>query len=138
MVTTINGLARLGSAPELKYVGDDKKPVCEMRARFVNSKQDKVTGEWKDQGFWAHVNIWDRYAEPAAKMFSSGDMVYIDGNTVMDNWPDKENQGQTVEGMKVNANFIAPYLPHLESLTYQERKAKDVSGGVSSNERNRE
>jgi len=128
-MTAINGLARLGTNPELKYVtvGDEKKPVCEINARFINGKQDKATQEWEDQGFWVQINVWGKCAEPAAKMFASGDKITVDGNMVMMSWPDKDDPEKMVSGLKVDANSVSPYLPDLVSLEYKERKSRKDS-----------
>ncbi len=128
-MTAIKGLVRLGANPELRFVGsgDDKKAVCEIRGRFINNKLDKATGEWKDLGFWATVNVWGWCAEPAAKMFSKGDKIYIDGTMVMNTWPDKENEGEEISGFKVDTNFAAPYLPDLESLRYKPRTSQHAA-----------
>lgn len=134
-MSDLSGLARLGTNPELKYVGsgDDKQPVCEMRVRFVNGKRDKATGEWIDQGFWAQVNVWGRCAEPAAKMFSKGDRVFIDGVMVMQTWPDKEDETVERSGMRVDARMVAPWLPDLDGLSYKPREgdAAESSSDVS-------
>lgn len=128
-MTMMQGTARLGANPELKYigVGDDQKPVCEVRLRILNGKQDKSTGEWLDQGFWAQGNIWGKFAEPAAKIFSKGDRVFFDGNMVMNTFPDKDNEGEEVKVPKIDISFIAPYLPDIESLKYKARTSKSDS-----------
>ena len=128
-MTAIQGVARLGANPELKYidVGEDKKPVCEMRVYLVNGRQDKTTEEWRDQGFWAQVNVWGKCAEPAAKMFTTGDKVIIDGNLVQVSWPDKDDSEKSITGMKIDTNSVSPYLPDLVSLTYKERKSQSAS-----------
>jgi len=131
-MTAIQGLARLGANPELKYIGDDKKPVCEISARFINGKQDKATEEWEDQGFWAQVNIWGRCAEAAAKMFSLGDKVIIDGNMVMVSWPDKDDPSKTVTSLKIDCHSITPYLPDLISLDYKKRTSQSTAANQSS------
>ncbi len=124
-MSEIQGIARLGSNPELKYVGEDKKPVCEISVRFINGKQDKITQEWEDRGFWAQVNIWGKCAEPAAKMFSTGDRIIITGNMVGVSWADKDDPEKTVSGLKVDTNSVAPYLPDLMSLEYKERSPQN-------------
>ncbi len=123
-MSDLSGLARLGANPELKYVGDgdDRQPVCEMRVRFLNAKKDRKTDEWIDQGFWAQVNVWGRCAEPAAKMLSKGDRVFIDGEMVMNTWPDKDDDTLERSGVRVDTRLVAPYLPDIESLSYRERK----------------
>jgi len=126
-MSELSGQARLAANPELKYVGtgDDKQPVCEMRVRFLNAKQDKASGDWTDLGFWAQVNVWGLCAEPAAKMLSKGDRIFIDGSMVMDTWPDKDDENVERSGIRVDTRMVAPYLPDIESLSYRERKQSD-------------
>ena len=132
-MSDLSGLARLGANPELKYVGDgdDKQPVCEMRVRFLNAKKDKKTGEWIDQGFWAQVNVWGYCAEPAAKMLSKGDRIFIDGEMVMNTWPDKDDDTLERSGVRVDTRLVAPYLPDIDTLSYRERKEKDSGDPAS-------
>ncbi len=132
-MSDLSGLARLGANPELKYVGsgDDKQPVCEMRVRFLNGKKDKKLGEWIDQGFWAQVNVWGLCAEPAAKMLAKGDRVFIDGEMVMNTWPDKDDDTLERSGVRVDTRLVAPYLPDLEGLSYRERKQIGDNAGQS-------
>lgn len=136
-MSELSGQARLAANPELKYVGagDDKQPVCEMRVRFLNAKQDKASGEWSDLGFWAQVNVWGHCAEPAAKMLSKGDRIFIDGSMVMDTWTDKDDENTDRSGIRVDTRMIAPYLPDIESLSYRERKQSgDQAGQVQSSQ----
>jgi single-stranded DNA-binding protein len=126
-MTDISGPARLAANPELKPIGqgDDKKYVCAMRVRFLNAKPMKDTDEWKDQGFWADVNVWGPYAEPASRLFEKGDRVTIMGNLVEHTWPDREDPEQLHHTLQVDTNFIAPHLPDLESLHYKPRKTRN-------------
>lgn len=136
-MSMLQGMARLGANPELKYVGDgeSKQAVCEMRLRFLNSKQDKVTGEWSDDGFWAQVNLWGACAEPAAKLYSKGDrVVVVDGNMVMNSWPDKENEGQMATGLKVDTRLVLPYLADVSVLKFKERSTQAVTDTAGSHQ----
>ena len=126
-MTDISGPARLGANPELKTVGqgDDKQYVCEMRVRFLNGRPKKDSEEWEDNGFWANVNVWSKLGESAARLFEKGDRVYIIGNMIERSWADKENPEVERSMMQVNASFIGPYLPDLESLKYKPRQPRN-------------
>lgn len=122
-MTQISGKARLGKNPELKYVGDDddKKPVCELRVRFINGKKNKATDEWEDQGFWAQVNVWGKLAEPAAKLVSKGDLVHIEGDLSNKVWMDKDDASKEHSMLCVDSHFIAPVISDIEALSYKPR-----------------
>ena len=88
--------ARLGENPAVKVIngdGEDAKAVCEFRAYFTKPK--KVGNEWKDEGFWATVSIWDKYAEACGEFYAKGDMVRIDGTLLYDKWDDDDGEQQT-------------------------------------------
>jgi len=125
-MTVIQGLARLGANPRLKYLGEEKKPVCEIRAYFVNGRKTNEK-EWIDQGFWTQINVWGKCAEPAATMFSTGDKIVIDGNMIMVWWPDKDDPEKMVSGIKIDTYSVAPYLPDLISLSYKARQSQGAS-----------
>ncbi len=130
-MTDISGPARLGTNPELKTVGqgEDEQTVCELRVRFLNAKPKKDSDEWEDNGFWADVNLWGKSAESAARLFEKGDRVHIIGNMIERSWPDKENPETEHSMLQVNARFIAPYLPDLESLQYKPRTPRNTTRG---------
>ncbi|MBT4075864.1 MAG: single-stranded DNA-binding protein [Gammaproteobacteria bacterium] len=124
-MTDIQGPARLGKEPVLKHVGEDNKPVCELRVIFLNyrtNKQDQ--NKPVDSGFWAQVNIWGKFAEPASRLFNTGDKVYIMGDMDQDSFKSKDaNDGDDdVTILHVNSNIIFPWTIDIESLTFTERK----------------
>ena len=94
-MTDIQGPARLGKEPVLKHVGEDKKPVCELRVVFLNYRANKQDQDNPiDSGFWVQVNIWGKFAEPASRFFSTGDKVYITGEMDQDSFTPKDaNEG---------------------------------------------
>ena len=129
-MTDIQGPARLGKEPVLKHVGEDNKPVCELRVIFLNyraNKQDPASPI--DSGFWAHVNIWGKFAEPASRLFSTGDKVYIAGELDQDTFTHKgANEGDDeVKILHVNTNLIFPWTIDIDSLTFNERKGQQKS-----------
>lgn len=125
-MTDISGPARLAANPELKTVGqgEEKQFVCEMRVRFLNGKPKRNSDEWIDNGFWVDVNIWGKYAQSASRLFEKGDRVHVIGNLHEHHWPDKDNPERELGRLKVNASFIGPHLPDLESLRYKPRQPR--------------
>jgi len=135
-MTQIQGMARLGKNPELKYIGegDDKKPVCEIWLKMLNARKSKLNDdEWQDLGFWAQVNLWGTLAEPGARLLSKGDRVYVTGRMVNKLWNESENTSEESQEcgsrstLVIDSNFVAPYLGDLESLKYKSRKSAAAS-----------
>jgi single-stranded DNA-binding protein len=130
-MSQIHGTARLGKNPELKYIGEgeDKKPVCEIWLKMLNSRKNKSKDDWEDLGFWAQLNLWGNLAEPAARLLSKGDRVYVSGRIVEKTWSQSDipseqaEESETHSTLVIDTNFIAPYLGDLESLKYKPRKA---------------
>lgn len=130
-MSEIRGAARLGSTPTLRYinVGDDKKPVCEFTAIFLNYKKNKqATGpddEYIDRGFWVRVSVWGKFAEQVSSLFACGDKVYIaDGNMDQDSFTPKDAKDgdEDVKLLHVDCHLIFPWLSDLDSLNFKERK----------------
>ena len=129
-MTAIQGPARLGKEPMLKHVGEDNKPVCEMRVIFLNYRTNKQEPDNPvDSGFWAQVNIWGKFAEPASRLFSTGDKVYIAGELDQDTFTPKDaNEGdEEINILHVNSNLIFPWTTDIDSLTFTERKGMQNS-----------
>jgi len=137
---SINGYARLGKTPELKYIGEgeDKQPVCELSVKFINAKKKKGTGsgsggegegdDYDDLGFWAQVNVWGNEAEPVSRLLSKGDKVYIsDGKLAEKSWPDKDNAEITKSSLQVDCRLLFPVLSNIENLTYKARSSNTQS-----------
>lgn len=88
-MTDLQGPARLGFDPRLKYVavkdGEDAKPIAELRLNLINYKK-LADGESEDRGFWVQAEIWDEQAELAAKYLKKGDKVFVIGDFFGSNW----------------------------------------------------
>ena len=134
-MTDIQGPARLGKEPVLKHVGEDNKQVCELRVIFLNYRANKQDQDKPvDSGFWVQVNIWGQFAEPASRLFSTGDKVYIMGDMDQDSFkPKNANEGDDVTILHVNSNIIFPWTIDIESLTFTVRKGQQ-NPSTSNNE----
>ena len=135
-MTAIQGPARLGKEPVLKHVGEDNKQVCELRVIFLNYRANKQDQDKPvDSGFWVQVNIWGQFAEPASRLFSTGDKVYIMGDMDQDSFkPKNANEGDDdVTILHVNSNIIFPWTIDIESLTFTVRKGQQ-NPSTSNNE----
>ena len=117
----IKGVGNLGSELQLKYIGENKdKPVAECRVYLSSARRDKE-GEWVDRGEWFDVSVWGPCAEPAAKLLTKGDRIYLEGALGTDRWEDPES-GEPRSKLKIDANLMLPWLPYLDSLAYKPRK----------------
>ncbi len=127
-MTDISGQGRLGADPVLKPVGEGENQqfVCELRIKYMNSKPKKHSAsdekEYDDLGFWVQVSVWGNFAESAARLLKKGDRVYVPGNLHMDTWQDKKDPEKEQSMLKVNTNYIFPYLPDIETMSYAPRK----------------
>ncbi len=125
-MATISGKGNLGADPILKYVGEDKRPVTELRVYLQCGRKDKKTGEWEDNGDWYNVSLWGPCAEPASKLLQKGNGIYLTGTLSTDRWNDKES-GEPKSHPRIDADFVAPYLPAVESITYRPAAKKDAA-----------
>ena len=126
-MTAIQGPARLGKEPMLKHVGEDNKPVCEMRVIFLNYRANKQEPDNPvDSGFWAQVNIWGKFAEQASRLFTTGDKVYIVGDMDQDSFKPKDaNEGDDeINILHVDSHLIFPWTPDIETLSFTQRKGQ--------------
>jgi len=119
-MSKVEGTGNLGNEPTLKYLGEDQKPVATFRL-YLNSSRRDADGDRIDRGDWYGVDIWGPCAESVAKLLHKGDSVFVQGTLGTDRWTDKET-GEERTAPKIDANLVLPYLPFVESLTYQPRK----------------
>jgi single-stranded DNA-binding protein len=127
-VSSIQGSARLGNTPTLKFVGENNdKPVCEINVRLLNFRKNKSDPDKPhDKGFWAQLSVWGNFAESASQQFVKGDRIFIaDGDMSLDTYtfnpgdePESEVEG---ESLKINCNLIFPWTPDLIKLEFKAR-----------------
>jgi single-strand DNA-binding protein len=97
-------IGRLGSDPELKYIGKgDATPVCNMSLATSSRYKDKE-GQWIEKTEWHKVVVWGKQAENCAEYLAKGRQCYVEGRIVTDTWEDKE--GNKRKTTKINAESV--------------------------------
>ncbi|WP_020406842.1 single-stranded DNA-binding protein [Hahella ganghwensis] len=123
----IVSIARVGTKPELKLVGEDRdKKVAEFRVNLLNVR--KKGEEYIDRSYWATVHCWGASAEGTAKLFSVGDRIVVIGAHYQDRW---EKDGEQQATMVVDARLVLPFTPDLQQLQYKPRKSSQESSAPS-------
>jgi single-strand DNA-binding protein len=90
---------RLGTNPELRYVGQNGAPVAEFRlatGRTVGSGEETS---------WITIKCWNRLAEIVGSYLGSGRRVLITGRLQEERWQDRES-GQNRARLVVVAERI--------------------------------
>ena len=130
-MVTLQGSARIGKAPTLKYVGDNNdKPVCEFSVRMLSFRKSKTEADQlDDKGFWANISIWGKFAEAASKQFSKGDRIFIaDADIYQDTYrytPANSDQEEDGSSFQINCSLVFPWTPDLEAVTFKPRRGAD-------------
>ncbi|MBL4866430.1 MAG: single-stranded DNA-binding protein [Pseudomonadales bacterium] len=107
------GRARLGSDPVLAYVGEDKKPVLNVRVKSLDFKRSKANPyQWEDVGLWYDLALWN-YPKEAQQLFKKGNAVFIKGSIYQrtDLETDKEYK-------KIDAEEMLPLTPMIQELVF--------------------
>lgn len=128
----------LGSDPVLKYVpvakgnGTENKAVVELDIYCSVQKINKK-GEYEDLGgLWAKVQLWGKRAEYLNKHLKKGCRVLVVGEYAQ-HWytaSKGEKAGQEVPSNEIIASHIGLVLLGVESVIFENRKAKTASNGA--------
>lgn len=122
-MTAIQGYARLGSQPELKYhinSENEKIAVVNINLNMVNYKRKKNEDGFDDRSFWVNGSLWGDRAEQVARLFQKGNKVWVSGNLINNRWDNDEK-----EQLILQIDHIFPDTYSLESFTY--RKTRSAS-----------
>jgi single-strand DNA-binding protein len=85
---------RLGAAPEMRVVGDDKKVVKLSLATNFFKKNSK--GENVKETNWHQLVLWERQAEIAEKYLDKGSQIAVKGRLVSRYYTDKDSARRQV------------------------------------------
>ncbi|WP_406711015.1 single-stranded DNA-binding protein [Trueperella pyogenes] len=93
MSNTITITGHLGKDPELKYVGANGLPVCELSVNATPRKKNR-DGEWEDRGAaqWYRLTAFENEAEAWADVFSKGDKITATGTLVVEEYTTKDGR----------------------------------------------
>ena len=101
-------IGNLTRDPELR-VTPKGTAICQFGIA-VNRQFKDESGATKDETTFVDIEAWGKTAENAAKFFSKGKPIFIEGRLKLDQWDDKAT-GQKRQKLKViaeNWQFIGP------------------------------
>lgn len=115
------GSGNLGQVPELRHVGKNNEPVCDLRVRFDEFQPDpERPGEFKESGgFWMDCVLWGDRAERAARLLKKGARVLVEGSLRHKTWTDKE--GNDRAEFYIQADDVSLKLARVEAVTMRPR-----------------
>lgn len=77
----------LGKDPELKFIGDNSKAVCNFSMATNETWKDKA-GVKQEKVEWHKIVVWDKLAENCSKYLSKGKQCYVEGKIQSRKWTD--------------------------------------------------
>lgn len=93
-------VGRLGSNPEMKFYGDQKK-LANIRLA-VNDRYKNAKGEWMDETQWFNLVAWSKLANYVEKYLVKGTEVAVEGRIVNKVFTDKNGIKRTSTEIIVN------------------------------------
>lgn len=136
MTYQIEAVGNLGGNPEMKTVniGDEEKPVVNLRVYFDRRVSDGNGGFVDKGGFWRDVAIWKpALGDRAMTHLRKGARIIVRGTEQVRAWKDQE--GQERESYTVNADYVALDLLGIETVKFTKRRrgaeSSDDDGGGS-------
>lgn len=108
MNTQLQGTARLGSDPELRFTPGGKA-ICELRLAFSSSTKDRKTGEYVySPAIWVTATLWETMAQNAVDVLRKGDEVVAVGQLELEKFA-KRDGGEGEKLVLRNAE-VAPSI----------------------------
>ena len=127
MAIDFSGTGNLGATPVLRHVqvGEETRPVCDLRIFFDRSVR-QGDGSYEDQGgFWITTSVWGWRAEAAARLLSKGARVYASGQLRQESWQDEA--GETRSRLHLVADYLTVDLLCVEHLKLRSREEAEAS-----------
>lgn len=84
-------LGNLGRDPETRYAANGGQ-ICNITLATSRVRNDKASGEKREETEWHRVVFFDRLAEIAGQYLKKGRPVYVEGRLQTRKWTDKEGQ----------------------------------------------
>ncbi len=88
----VHGVGVATADPELKYIGVNKIPVCNVNLAFNRSFKKADSNEWEKETAYMRAQIFGRRAESMADLVKKGSPVFVDGYMVQNNWENAEGE----------------------------------------------
>ena len=120
------GKGNLGDSPELKRLNgrNGEFVVATMRVMFARWGQNEQGDLEQVGGFWREVEIYGEKAEACAKHLKKGARVLVLGEE-RDFMANDKDSGEQVQVIKIVADDVALQLSRIESITYQQSRARE-------------
>jgi single-strand DNA-binding protein len=120
------GKGNLGDSPELKRVNgrNGEFVVASMRVMFARWGQNEQGDLEQVGGFWREVEIYGEKAEACAKHLKKGARVLVLGEE-RDFMANDKDSGEQVQVIKIVADDVALQLSRIESITFQQARARE-------------
>ena len=120
------GKGNLGDSPELKRVNgrNGEFVVASMRVMFARWGQNEQGDLEEVGGFWREVEIYGEKAEACAKHLKKGARVLVLGEE-RDFMANDKDSGEQVQVIKIVADDVALQLSRIESITFQQARARE-------------
>ena len=128
MINEFSGVGNLGVGPVLRMVdvGDENRPVVNVRV-FFDRPVRQQDDSYKDQGgFWLNVSFWDNKAEQAMRLLKKGSRIFVLGQLRGSQWTDKES-GELRTDVQLTAEYFFIDPIGIESIQFRS-KTRLVSG----------
>lgn len=121
---TLNGVARLIDAPELRFAAGSGKAVVKVRLAFNARRKDTASGEWVDgDSFFIDGKAFERAAENIAETLDKGMEVVVSGRLRTEKWETKEGEKRSAPALLIDS-----IGPSLRSATAKVSKSSGNSG----------
>jgi len=120
------GKGNLGDSPELKRLNgrNGEFVVATMRVMFARWGQNEQGDLEQVGGFWREVEIYGEKAEACAKHLRKGARVLVLGEE-RDFMANDKDSGEQVQVIKIVADDVALQLSRIESITFQQSRARE-------------
>lgn len=126
MSTLFSGTGNLGNAPDLKHVevGDEQRPVADMRIFFDRRVKQEDGSFGNGGGFWVTASIWGWRAEAAAKLLPKGARIFARGRLRVETWED--DQGEQHSQLRLDADYLTVDLVCIDQLKVRAKQSESA------------
>lgn len=100
-VNSVMLIGRVGNNPQVRNVGDSKVATFSLATSENYKGKD---GNWVESTEWHTIVAWNKLAEKAEKIVTSGAQLYVNGKIKTEKYTDKE--GKERFATKIFANDI--------------------------------
>lgn len=94
-------IGRVGNNPQIRNVGDSKVATFSLATSENYKGKD---GNWVESTEWHSIVVWNKLAEKAEKIVTSGAQLYVNGKIKTEKYTDKD--GNEKFATKIVANDI--------------------------------